>query len=371
MYEEYKISVQFLINSSENFKLNLGNNSSLIQENIEEYIPKEMELKPTKNSPEEHYNSIIFNSTNIVLNLLKQLYELVIIDPNVENYVSPLLDKLIINIETINRLKIEKIMIIIKCGINPTCSDRTLECLCDLEYCLNKFYPPDRKNFPNASFENLQSSIFKTIISGTEALEALINKINFVETFTDKFKEMMINSTDKNNQKYKMILSKYLEKITLIETPIITCKNFIEIVDIINSSRNDGEILLFPIICVSFIVKNTEIYVEYYGNIDKRIGGSFSFDFLKKFDSSSKICIIFYFVMCHYCLMNEDNVLGINFPISNEEVNNIFIFLEIEYLQILKDKFYKLNFRNDSNYKIFEPLINFIEQEIRFHIQNL
>lgn len=381
MEDEYKISIQFLINSDDShllrtsFTENMNHKMAgfakkiMPEEENEERVDKNMILRPTKNSPEDHYNSIYFNSTNIVLNYLNLLKESILSDPNVENYVSLILDKLILGIEKINRIKMERIMIIIRCGIHPTCSDRTIEILSLLDHNVSIFYPPDRKNLSNDNFQKLQSKIFKIIIAGNGGIEKLIDTINFDLSLTEKFKGAIKNSKEIDRSKFEIVLNKFSSKIILDEPAILACRSIDEIVNIVN--ENNGGNFFFPNLCVLFYVKNQEIFIEYYGTIAKKIGGSFSFDSKRKLSDNKKFLYIFYFITCHYCLMNEDNILNINFPIHHSEVNNIFIFLQLEYLEIFRQKLSLIDFEINSNEKIFKCLVSFINTEIRFHIQNL
>lgn len=360
--EDCRFAFQFLVDSVQIF--NICFDSFEIFKKNGEYFERDMALKPTKRNPDELYEEIfnIFNQE--ILDNLEVLLEKTSNDQNVEIFVPKMIQKLITNIRMVNRAKMERIITVIKLGINPNCNSETMKVLCDLEQYIDVFYPPNRQILPIEEKVNFINDIFTILKHGNDKMDKLVENIDITKTSTTTIKDLLNKRNIKSNDILK-ILGSYGQKLPTFEPPMVAVNSFNSVINIINNISGNKKIN-FSQLCISNVLRGDEMYIYYYGYVDTRDAGCFSIDFikLKNIIKGNYPYYIFYFVTCSYCLNNKDNILGIIFDIESNEVPNMFLFLSEKYLSLFREKIKGIEEEVISVNRIFKHLDKFLNNII-------
>ena len=351
--EDCIFALQFLVDSNNIFEI-----SSEIFTKTKDTIEKEMELKPTNRNPCDVYDFVFNLFTGIIIEKLNILNNLIKDDIRVMQYVKFAILKLLTNMKHINRIKMERMITIIKIGINPNCKFKTIEALSELEYYVDILYPNNRKFFSENEKFDFLCQMSQIIRRGNEPMINLLEKIDLTKSFTDPVKNIIKKCTD--SKEVIKIITSFIQKIPLIETPM-------DSINIISSIINCNLLINieFSQICISTILINGELYIYYYGQLNEKIAGCFSLDFqkLKNIIDDDFTHYIFYFVLCCYCLNKKDNIFSINLDIDKTEVNSMFIFLESKYISLFREKCKEID--NNMIYsKIIKHLVKFLKISI-------
>lgn len=353
-----RFAFQFLVDSVQ--ILNICFDSFEIFKKGEEYSEKDMLLKPLKKDPDELYEEIFMIFNEQIIEKITILLEKIVDDPNVELFVSKMLNKLLTNIRMVNRCKMERIITIIKVGINPNCTTDTMEALCELEHYVDIFYPPNRQFLSIDEKIKFLNDIF--ILLKNNKIDKLVDNIDINRTSTTIIKEMLKNNSIKENEIYKT-LGAYGQKVQSFEPPMMSVNSLNSVIELIN--ENACKKVIFSQLCISNFIRDDEMYIYYYGYINKKIAGSFSLDFtkLKNIIKGNYTYYIFYFVTCCYCLNDKINYLGVNFEMDPNDVPNMFIFLSEKYLSLFREKINKIKEIPGPD-KIFKHLNRFLNNII-------
>lgn len=302
---------------------------------------KTMIIKPLSKDPKEIFNKVYRLQTNIIIEKINYLLISIMDDENVMPYVTKLLNKILINMKYINRIKMERLMTLVKMGINSNCNFEVTKSLSELEYYVDILFSPFRQYFSMEEKHIFKTNIIKTILSGNETVEKLIDGLDLTKSIFPKFSEILLKiiAIDSSKEKIIPILSTFIDKTLLVDSLMNSIDSVERLFRILNNSNSSFKIK-FSNICITNFFVEDEIYVYYYGYIDKKIGGSFSIDLIKlrNIIKSNYTYYIFYFVMCCYCLNDKHNIFNIDLKINSEDVPNMFIFLEDKYLSMFKDK---------------------------------
>lgn len=340
--ENCKFSIQFLADSQHIFNTCLDQHPLFKKD--DRIREKDMLVSFTNRIPDKHFLTIIKLYNDIIINKLEKLLIETSNDTNVSEYASKMIVKLIDNIEYINKVKFERIMIIIRSGIHPTCKNKTMEALVDLEHYLNMFYSPDRRFFIEEQRSEFIQKITALILSKNNLIDKLISDINLTESITSRTKNILISQQGIDPSKIPKIFVGYSTKVLTTDTPIKAIKGTHDIIKLINDkisdTFNDGKGVQFTQICITARVIDDEMYIDYYGFANKTFAGSFSLDFikLKNIMNGNITYYILYFVICCYCVIDNQNVFKIDLGIHTHQVKNVFIFLEKQYTDIFQAK---------------------------------
>lgn len=336
--EDCVFSLQFLVDSNSIF--NICTDSSDLFIKSEDTIENEMELKPDSKDHDDLYE-FVFNLFNgIIIEKLNILDQQVKNDNRVMSYVSFAISKLLTNMRHINRIKMERVMTTIKMGISPNCKFETTQALSELEHYVDILYPNNRKFFTEEEKFNFIGQISQIMRRGNEAMLKLLEKIDLERSITDSTKDLIKKSFKTTNPREIIkVITSFIQKLPLFETPmnsINTVQSIFALVNDISGKRN----IEYSQICISNILINGELYVYYYGQLNEKIAGCFSLDFnkLKNVIKNNYTYYIFYFVLCCYCLNDDNNIFSINLDIDKSEVNSMFIFLESKYISLFREK---------------------------------
>lgn len=302
----------------------------------------EIKIIYDKEEPLYYYDSIVDSYILPVSSLIENLINLCKNDSKVKKFSIMMLEKLLFSIKKVNRVKIERCMIIIKSGISSNCNFDTIKALVDLENLIYILYPPDRKFFSEGDVIIFSENVYGIICNGT--IEKLIDKINLEETITNKTRELLLNVVINERSQLPKLLGSYLGKIEISETSINSTLSISETIDLINKRLHELKFKQIEIstFCISTMIKESVIYIEYFGFVNKPIGGKFALDFYtlnRILKPNSYTYFIFYFVTCHYCLTNDDNILDIKFKteIKKPGSNVMFKFLDDMLLNKMKE----------------------------------
>lgn len=340
--ENCKFAIQFLADSQQIFNTSFERFSFFKKNDIER--DRDMLVSFTNKIPEKHYKYIVDLYNDIITNKLEKLLFEVSKDSNVSEFTHKIISKLIANIRFVNKVKFERIMIIIKSGINPTCKDSTMEALVDLEYYLNLLYSHDRRFITEDNRNDFIQKIASLILSKDNLIEKLINDIDLTESVTKRTIDLLNKQKGIDPIKIPGIFIGFSTKVLTTDTPMSATKGSHDIINIINSkinnTFNDKLGIEFSQICITARIIDEEMYIDYYGFTDKTIAGCFSLDFikLKNIINDNLTYYILYFVLCCYCVIDEQNVFKIDLGIKSHQVKNVFIFLEKQYTDIFLTK---------------------------------
>jgi hypothetical protein len=304
---------------------------------------KEININTTLSAPLDNYDSICDKYINPVKYSLFNLINISKEDSEVTKFSITMMEKMLEFIKRVNRVKVERVMTIIRCGIPPSCNFKTMEALVDLEDKINIYYPPDRKFFSSSEYIIFSENVYKFIIDDLKMINYLIDRTNFDENFTKETRKLLLQVIGLDYSQIPKLIGCYMGKIEMSETPINSVMSVAETFDIINKRIIELNLKTIELstITVSTIIKNNELHVEYFGVLNKPIGGHFILDFYKLNEiltPKSYTYYIFYFITYHYCLMNKDNILKIKLKNKPKIVNSsiMFKFLELSYLNKIK-----------------------------------
>lgn len=342
-----KFAFQFPVNSNSIFNVTiLGNALFKKSEYNENTIMKQ---KPVSMKPSEHYNKILNKFTEPLLKAFIKLKTLIQELENhddfieteretlkkVEIYVPLAIEMCIMNINVINRVKMERMMIIIKTGINSHCDYEITEALVELETIVKIYYPEDRRYMCENESQKLKRFVIDMSIVEPKSVVKFLNTIKLDSTITHSVRDILLKLAVGDRSKLLKVIIDYLNNINKVETVINSTVSVSETFDMINKKQgefSDGKTktIEFATMTISMVIIDGEIYVDYFGFIDRPVGGSFSIDLyrFRNFINDNITYYVFYLVTCHYCLMNSNNILSVNFDIIPEEIKNMFIFFE-------------------------------------------
>lgn len=344
---EIDFAHQFLVSNGQMPTIQVKN-FSIFRKGISENKKETTKVLCNK-TPLDHYDSISNTYISPISLALIKLIKLAKIDDKVNLFSITMLEKFLKSINKLNRVKIERCMIIIRCGIQPICKFSTLEALVELECAINIFYPSDRRFLSENDLFSFSENIYKFVITDHELICKLINEINLNESITKKTREMLLDVIINDHNEIPKLLGCYLNKIEISETPINSVISISETFDIINRRLRELKFkeIKMSSIAISTIVKNSELHIEYFGLLNKPIGGYFILDFNRLnslLKPNSYTYLIFYFVTCHYCLMNSDNILGVKIKnqIDLPSSNIMFKFLDVALLKKMKNSINKI-----------------------------
>lgn len=339
--KEVEFAYQFLISNGQMPTLIVKVFPVFRRRQIEE--TKEVKKVLAKREPLDHYESISNSYIDPVVLALDKLINLSKLDSNVVGFSIMMLEKILASIRKINRVKMERCMVIVKCGIPPSCNFNTIEALVELELQLYIYYPPDRKFLSEDELLLFSENVYKFVTVDTELISKLIREINLEESITKKTRDLLITLINGDKSHLSKLVGSYLNRIEISETPINAVMSITETFDIINKRLSDLKFKNFEMssFTISTIIRGNELYVEYFGFVNKPIGGSFVLDFHrlnKIIKPKSYTYFIFYFVTCHYCLMNSDNIIDVKFKneIKSPSSNIMFKFLDGLLLEKMK-----------------------------------
>lgn len=348
---DYRFAFQFLVDSMQIF--NVSFNSIDIFKKDNNFSNKNMLLKPLIRNPQEIYENVFHIFSDTIVQKLSILLLKIRNDPNVEIFVEKMIKKLLVNIRIISRVKMERIMLIIKIGINSTANPEAIEALSDLEYCVLIFYPPNRQFLSAEEKLKFTVEILTLLRNGSDKIDKLVDGIDITRTSTTII-ESLIKKKDVDPQNALKILIPYRQKLPEFEPLMMMVDSFNSVINMITSE------IKFSQLCISTAVKEDEMYVYYYGYIGEKVAGSFSLDFtkLKNIINENYTFYVFYFVTCCYCL-DKNNYLGVNLDIQANDVSNMFIFLSNKYLSLFREKIKNID-EKMTPVRIFKHLDKFL-----------
>lgn len=340
---EVKFAFQFPVNSNSIYNISLAGNPNF--KKSEYTIIKPMRVPLISKTPSEHYKKIVDDFTLPVLEAFKKLKTVIeeyekTEEPDstlrkIEIFVPAAIDKCIKDIKVINKVKMERMMIIIKTGINSHCDFEVTEALTNLEHLIGLYFPEDRRNICEIDSNRFKKSIIDMSIVNPESIVKLLEKIDISVSHTNKVREHLLKFIVNDRSKITRLLIDYVTNINKTETIINSTVSVNETFNILNEKNNtisEGKCKKFEFssLTVSIIVVDAEMYVDYYGFVDRAVGGSFSIDFyrFRNFINDNITHYIFYLVTCHYCMMNPDNILKVKFDIEASDVQSMFLFFE-------------------------------------------
>lgn len=342
---DVQFAFQFPINSNGIYNISFEGNS--LFKKSEYNIVKRMHLPPIAKKPSEHFQKITDDFTKPILEYLIKLKKIIedhkgIDNKNVENYVPIAIDMCIRSVTYLNRIKMERMMIIIRTGINSNAVFEITEALVNLEYIVKIFYPEDRRCFSSEESEKLKKSIIDMTIVNPKSVIKLLEDINLEASITKNIREILTKVIIGDRSKILNVILEYLSNINKSESIINSTVSISETFEMINLKQiefmaDKANAIQFSTLTISVIVIEGEMYVDYFGFVDKPIGGSFSLDFyrFRNFINDNITYYLFYLVTCHYCMMHPDNILNVNFGVIPIEIPHMFIFFEAIHMNKL------------------------------------
>lgn len=361
--EDCKFALQFLVDTNMFFNM-CTSEVDLFRDN-ETYSEKDMELEPSKRIPEDIYDFVYSIFSGIIIEKLNILSAATEIDDQVMPYVRVSISKIIENMKYINRVKMERMMVTIRLGINSNCKFETTAALADLEFYVNIFYQPNRRFFTEDNKTEFIHEISKLVRRGNKPMIELLNKIQLSKVPIQE----TINVINKSINKVSVadilkIVIEYSQKVPFFDTPMNAIGNFKLLFKAINDGLGENKIF-YSNICITTVLIDNEMYVYYYGFLDNMIAGCFSLDFirLKSVINNMYTDCIFYFVVCCICLTDKQNSFNVQFDIESSDVKNMFIFLQRKYLTIINERISEITSRN-SYIGILKHLSKFIKSKL-------
>lgn len=360
-----QFAFQFPVNSNGIYNISIEDN--ILFKKSEYTTLKRMQMPLIIKRPSEHYQKIIDDFTNPVLDALiklKQTIEKFSNDKYIEAFVPIAIDMCIKSITYINRVKMERMMIIIKVGINSNVEYEIMEAFVELEYITKLFFPEDRNYFPQDEALKLRKSIIDMTIVNSESVIKLLEDINLESSITKNIREILMKIIISDRSKLMKIILDYLTNVNRTESVVNSTVSVTETFDMMNTKQKtdneDVKMIEFSTLTIAIIIRDNEMYIDYFGFIDKPVGGSFSLDFLRfrNFINGNITYYIFYLVTCHYCMTNKDNILGVNFGIIPSEIFHMFIFFEAVHMNKVLESIEGIP-TNISYKKIFSHLNKF------------
>lgn len=338
MLEEYRFSLQFNVNSQQMFNMCVKDVSLFKKDDYDEN--KEMLIKPIKHTPDEQKIHVLNIYSTPVIEKIRILLVKIDEDKSVKKYVKFVLNMIINEIGFINRVRMERLITIAKVGIPGNCKIETLYALVDLEYIVNVLYSPDYKNYKESERFDFRKQICQLDAADGDYMEKFLSRLNLDTNLCDKFISL-INRTEITDPKQCLtIIMKYMTSDKIIETFISSVDSIKRIVDCVNVKLDDFPLfdkrIIISSIGISLILRNDELYVDFYGYIDEYICGSFSLDFrkLRNMIKEHFPYYIFYLVTCCYCYLYETNVFRVK--INEPNLNNMFVFFNEDYYRRIK-----------------------------------
>lgn len=363
MSEEYKFSLQFIVDNQQMF--NMCVNEVKIFEKTEYTDELEMLVKPVRRNREDQRNHILNSMNGEIINKMRIFLFSIEDDIHVKQYVKKAAQLIIKEIAFINKIKMERLLTIIKMGISPLCKNETMESLTDLEYLISIFYMADYKLFTDEQRYDFRKRMCQIDAAENEYMNNYIDKIDLEMSLSEKFIEL-VNQTDVESPKQCiMMFMKYMKAPTVSDNFIRSIDSIRDVIDCLNSKLNQflkfDKRIIFSNICISTILKGNELYVDFYGYINEWICGSFSLDFnrLKNRINNNYPYYIFYLVTCCYCHLYRTNVLRVKIDVP---INNMFMFFDKSYYSRIKPKIdhFERGFHHEG---IFKHLQKFFELE--------
>lgn len=374
--EPVKFGFQFLVSSSSMINISIMGNYLFKKSEYTEIKP--MRIPPIAKNPEEHYQKILDDFTKPLLDAFVKLkntineYE---IEEDlkhkkdelreVEVYVSVAIDMCIKHIKVINRVKMERMMIIIKTGINSHCNYDILEALVELDCLVRLFCPSDRRFMCENESSKFKKSIVDLTVANPHTIVKLLDTIKLDATTTECVRDILLKLIKGDRSKILKIIVDYILNINKVETVINSTVSINETFRLLNESQKeftegDFKPIEFSLITISVLVIDGEMYVDYFGYIDIPVGGSFSVDFyrFRNLINDNITHYLFYLVTCHYCLMYKTNILDVNFDLVHDDIQSMFIFFEDRYMSKIMDATHDIQM-NICHKKIFANLYRF------------
>lgn len=393
-----KFAFQFSVNSNTMVSVTIATNHIFKKSEYTENKP--MKIKTSNKKPSEYYQKIVNDFSLPVLEAFKKLKDVITEIENEEDFSSIINDKsklcqveiyvpfaiemCIRNIKTINRVKMERMMIIIRTGINSYCDYEITEALVELETLVKLYYPEDRRYFCENKSNEFKNSIINMTIVKPEAIIKLLENINLDLSITESVRNILLKLVVGDRSKMLKVIIDYLNNINKVESIINSTVSITETFEILNKKQSEfsegkAKTIEFASLAISLIIIDGELYVDYFGFIDKPVGGSFSLDLyrFRNFINDNITYYLFYLVTCHYCMMNEDNILDVKFDIIPEEIYNMFIFFEAIHMNKIMESIeeipasicYKKMFTH--LYKFFYEIMGRIRPEQRKKISTV
>ena len=363
MSEDYKFSLQFVVDGQQMLNLNIS--ELKIFEKDDYNCNNEMLIKPIKRSRDEQLEHML-NSINLpILEKIRILNFTIVDDPHVKPYVKNIIELIINEIAYINRVKMERLHIIMRMGISPLCNDKTMEALTDFEHLLSIFYMQDLKTFGDEQRYEFRKRICQLDAADNDIMIKYIEKLNLELSLSDKFIDLINNTEIESPKQCLMMFMKYMKTPCITESCVRSIDSIRNVINCLNDKLtkfpNFPKSIIFSNICISMILKGNELYVDFYGYVNEWINGSFSVDFnrLKNKINNNLPYYIFYLVTCCYCHLYRTNVLRIKIDVP---IHNMFIFFDESYYRRIKVKVdhFEVGFHHES---IFKHLQKFFQLE--------
>lgn len=359
---------QFTVNSNSIFNVSILQNHRFAKSEYTEI--REMKTKPLCLKPSEHYQKILDDFTQPVLrclNNLKRLVDNLEIEEDfkpinreesltkrkneilkirdVEVFVPLAINMCIKNINHMNRVKFERMITIIKLGINSSCSKEIIEALVQLEYVTRIYYPEDRTHFHETEVSKYRNSLVDLICMEPKSMIKMLDSVKLESSISPQVREILVKMLSGDKTKILKVIIDYLSKIGKYESLLNSTVSINETFNQLNKkqfelSGDETKKIEFSNIVISLTVVNDEMYVDYFGFIERPVGGSFSVDFyrFRNFINDNLTHYVFYLVTCHYCMMNRDNILNVDLNVIPSELHNMFIFFESIYVNKILEK---------------------------------
>lgn len=338
MANEYRFSLQFTVTSQQMFNI-CTKEVALFKKN-EYNDDNEMIIKPTRRDVEEQKLHILNVYSSPVLNKIRNLLTLIDDDSSVKNYVKLVLNMIINEIGFINRVRMERLITIAKMGIPVDCKNETLYSLVDLEYILSILYPIDRKSFKETDRFEFVKQICQLDAADGDFMEKYLSKLNLEANICDKFIDLTKRTNITEPKQCLTIIMKYMTSDKVTESVISNVDNVKRIVDCVNNKLDDFPLfdkrIIISNIAICMLLKDDELYVDFYGHLDEYICGSFSIDFrkLKNIVTDNFPYYILYLVTCCYCYLYDTNLFRVK--VDEPDIKNMFIFFSEDYYRRIK-----------------------------------
>ena len=343
--------------------------------------------KPVLLPYENIYQSVRNYSIKVVEDKIKEFIELINGNDHVEKFVSDILSKTVKHFQFINRLKLEKVMILVKSGIGYNCPSEIFEKLVELEYLIFIHYPQDktRISFMNRiQFYKKFRKYIKLALSTNETVR---------EIFRSKISEYLVIENDNK------VLDSRLERIRTLNGEICQddirnvfikyLTNSIHNIECTENSAYSTEIIrtllhalnirlikrrIEPIkyskLCINITYRGNNMLVEFFGFINNGIyipideynfnpkeelfAGLFTINIRKFYqltrceDEKNRLVkfnnALLYLCLCVYLIKDQNNILGVNLTEFETIINNdILGVFDVDINMKIRDIIYNTN----------------------------